>query len=102
MASEEVIAQLRRATALDPEDDTYTTELLSALIDELGFETAASTIWREKAASVVDLVDMTESGSTRRLSQLREGYLKMAETVGPVDTTPGADGASFTVGIQRV
>jgi hypothetical protein len=38
----------------------------------------ASVIWREKAASYADLVDVSESGSSRKLSDLRKGALEQA------------------------
>lgn len=101
MATESEIAALRRMTALLPGDEVYTDSLLGGLIDDLGFETAASQIWREKAASAANLVDMSESGSSRSLSQLREGYLEMADALGPKDPTTPAAG-SFTIAVERV
>jgi hypothetical protein len=101
MASESEIASLRRATALDPADPVYTDSLVGGMIDDLGFETAAATIWREKAASVAGLVDTTESGSSRALSQLRDGYLEMANAINP-DVTGSPAGSSFTVAVDRV
>lgn len=100
MASTEQVASLRRATALEPDDPIYTDSLLGGMIDDLGYEAAAATVWREKAAAVAGLVDTTESGSSRRLSQLREGYLAMATATDP--TQVGTGGISYTVGIERV
>lgn len=100
MADQSQIESLRRMTALEEDDPTYTDSLLGGMIDDLGFEAAASQIWREKAATVAGLVDMTESGSTRRLSQLRESYLAMGTAVNPPDTVD--PGGSFTVEIERV
>ena len=99
MASESDIAALRRATALDPADPVYTDSLLGGMIDDLGFEAASAQIWREKAAAVAGLVDTSESGSSRALSQLRSGYLDMASAVDPGTVVPGG---SYTVGIDRV
>lgn len=101
MATESQIARLRRVTDLSDEDETYTDGLLSALIDEIGLETAASTIWREKAAGYASLIDVTESGSSRRLSQLHDQAIKMAGVVGPVDEGTVTTGGSFVVGIVR-
>jgi hypothetical protein len=101
MASDTDIARLRRATNLTADDEIYTDELLSGMIDDLGFETAASTIWREKAATYSGLVDTTESGSSRRLSQLQEQALKMAAGLGGDDEVT-TTGGSFTVEIERV
>lgn len=100
MATESEIARLRRMTALDASDATYTESLLGGMIDDLGFENAASQIWREKAAAAAGLVDMSESGSSRSLSQLRKGYLEMATAVNP--STEAVTGGSFTVGVERI
>ena len=99
MASDDQIARLRRMTALDANDPVYTTSLLGGMIDDLGFEAAAAQVWKEKAATVAGLVDTTESGSSRSLSQLRKGYMEMAEGV---DAGVPATGGSFTVEIERV
>lgn len=100
MASAEDIAALRRATAVAADDAVYTDSVLGGMIDQLGFPAASATVWREKAAAVAGLVDTTESGSSRRLSQLREGYLEMAKAAHPEDT--GTGGISYVVGIERV
>jgi hypothetical protein len=86
-------------TALDADDAVYTDTVIDGMIEDLGFEAAASAVWQEKAASVAGLVDTTESGSSRRLSQLREAYLEMGGAIGG-DTSTGA--GSFTVEIERV
>lgn len=101
MASEAEVARLRRITDLADDDSVYTDTLLGQLIDNLGIETAASQIWKEKAARYAGLVDTTESGSSRRLSQLWEHALKMGDEFTPVDPTP-AGGSSYTVEIERV
>lgn len=101
MATEAEVARLRRITDLAENDPVYTESLLGLMIDDLGFETAASQIWKEKAAVYAGLVDTTESGSSRRLSQLHDHALKMGEALTPVDPTP-AGGSSYTVEIERV
>lgn len=95
-----IIARFRRMTALDVEDPIYTDAIIGGMIDDLGFETAAASVWREKAASVAGLVDTTESGSSRRLSQLREAYIAMGGVVNPV--TEVTTGGTYTVEIERV
>lgn len=101
MASDTEIGMLRRMTALSEDDPVYTDSLLGGMIDDLGMEAAVAQVWREKAASVADLVDITESGSSRSLSALRKGYLEMAEA-GKADDTTTSGGRSFTVEIERV
>jgi hypothetical protein len=70
------------------------------MIEDLGFEAAAAAVWQEKAASVAGLVDVTESGSSRRLSQLKDAYLAMGTAVGGV--VQESTGGTFTVEIERV
>lgn len=48
-------------------DDTYDMRLLAA------------TIWEAKAAEAVDVVDVSESGSSRSMGQVHGHALKMAE-----------------------
>jgi hypothetical protein len=101
MATESELARFRRMTDLDPEDETYTDSLVDGMIEDLGFETAAATVWREKAAAAASLVDTTESGSSRRLSALKDSYLAMAKQI--VDESiPDRAKASYTVEIERV
>ncbi len=99
MADEAEIARFRRLTALSADDEVYTDAIVDGMIEDLGFEAAVAAVWQEKAASVAGLVDTTESGSSRRLSQLREAYLGMASAANP---PADASGASFTVEIERV
>jgi len=104
MADASQIEQLRRLTALAEDDPIYTNEVLGLYIDNLGsVEAAAGAVWKEKAAALVGLVDVTESGSSRRLSQLYDQALKMGGAFGSDDDDTGEPGrASFTVGIERV
>lgn len=99
MPTESEIASLRRATGLEADDETYTDELLDGILEDLGFDAAVKAIWREKAATYAGLVDMTESGSSRRLSQLSENALKIA---GSWTTEEEVTGSSYTVEIERV
>jgi hypothetical protein len=103
MASDEDIARLRRLTDTVSVTDPYTDELLEQMIDQLGFDPAAAAIWNEKAAAYASMVDTTESGSSRSLSQLHKMALEMASKVNPQEETPIDTGrSSFTVGIERV
>lgn len=99
MADEATIARFRRMTALAADDAVYTDAVIDGMIEDLGFEAAAASVWREKAATVAGLVDTTESGSSRKLSQLREAYLDMGGVIGG-DAETG--GGSYTVEIERV
>jgi hypothetical protein len=99
MADEATLARFRRMTALADDDLVYTDAVIDGMIEDLGFEAAASAVWQEKAAGVAGLVDTTESGSTRRLSQLHEQFLAMGGALGG---GAAAGGGSFTVEIERV
>lgn len=101
MASTDELAALRRATALDPSDTVYTDELLSDLIDSLGsLSAAAAQVWREKAAATAGMVDTTESGSSRKMSDLHKNALEIAGGFAAVDATARLR-RSFTTPIER-
>jgi len=101
MATDTQLAQIRRMTALEIDDETYTDSLLGGMIDDLGMEAAVKQVWTEKAAAVASLVDITESGSSRSFSRLRDAYLSMASAAAAAET-PAKTTGSFTVGITRV
>lgn len=79
MATSEQITQFRRMigelTDAEPWTDAYISDLIDA---SASMNAAASQGWLEKAATYAGMVDMGESGSTRRLSQLRTSALEMA------------------------
>jgi hypothetical protein len=97
MATPAQVDQLRRMTnykATDPYDDTQ----LSALIDEMGsLNRVAERMWNEKAAEAAELVNVSESGSSRSLGDAHKNALAMAryykaladevDVETPVDTT---------------
>ncbi|MFJ6198833.1 hypothetical protein [Micromonospora sp. NPDC092111] len=87
-------------TDLSEDDETYTSDLLGLMIDDLGIEMAAATVWKEKAAKYAGLVDVTESGSSRRLSQLYDQALRVGNSFIP-DPTDDTRGRSFTVEVER-
>lgn len=79
MATETQIASLRRMIDDVDAPTSYSDTDLNARIDEAGStEQAASVIWREKAASYSTLVDVSESGSSRKLSDLRKAAMEQA------------------------
>jgi hypothetical protein len=107
MASNDELAALRRAADLDDADVVYTDTLLGALIDSYGVNGSAAIVWREKAAQYVSLVNTTEAGSSRSMSDLYEHAREMAELYTrlaneneiPVDENAGY---SYTIAIERV
>jgi hypothetical protein len=99
MATVEEIAQLRLLVDIPVADPPYTDAYLSDLIDAYGMDTSASIIWRQKAAKAASFVDMTESGSSRKLSQLRQAALEMAGSFQPGEESAAAP---FVIPIERL
>lgn len=78
MADQEDI-DLLRTYVDEPTVDNWTDEALSGLIDEIGLESAAARIWRQKQARFSKLVDVTEAGASRKMSQAFAHAQKMSE-----------------------
>lgn len=79
MATATQVTSLRRMVDDVAAPQQYDDNELSTRIDEAAsLEQAASVIWREKAASFSTLVDVSESGSSRKLSDLRKAALEQA------------------------
>lgn len=79
MATAEQLAELRRFINEPDNVDPYTDAFLNALIDGHGGDVAATAadLWRQKASSYADLVDVQEGSSRRSLSKLYEQALGM-------------------------
>jgi hypothetical protein len=94
---------LVRENTDEPTTDTYTDEAILALLDREGSVRAASyAIWRSKAAKYSGLVDTSESGSSRRNSQLASNALTMMKEYAPIsEEVAQAATGPFTVGITR-
>lgn len=82
MATVEQVALLRKMVA-EPDDTTYTDEMLGILIDSFGTDaalplsSAASAIWFQKAASYAELVNISEGGSSRANGELYKRATEM-------------------------
>lgn len=103
MADQVDIDMLRRATGIMDDTEPYTDEALSALLDSLGFNIAAAQLWEELAAKYSTAVDMSESGSSRSLSQLHRNALTMAGRYRELENQDVGTTrkSSYTVGIER-
>lgn len=107
MASVDQIAALRRAVDVADDDTTYTEQLLGALFDALGHNTAALTIWREKMATYAKMVTVAEGGASRAMSDLyrhAKEMVEMYERLVANEAVPGTDdldGYAYTVPIER-
>jgi hypothetical protein len=81
MADATTIADLRRLINEPDDVEPWTDIVLSTRLDAWtgDINSLAAVIWREKAASYSDLVDIQEGNSNRKLSQLYAQALKMAD-----------------------
>lgn len=93
--SADQLAQLRRMIAEPTDANGYTDELLLAgaeaffMNDVYDLRAYAGSLWEEKATNVADLVNTSESGSSRSMSQIFDHYMALAARFRvPGDTTP--------------
>lgn len=77
MATSEHVSLVRAYTD-EPTEDAWTDAALGALIDELGVDSATSRVWAEKQARYSKLVDVSEAGASRKMSQAFDQATKMA------------------------
>jgi hypothetical protein len=98
MATPDQVALLRRMIGEPSDVAPWTDQYLSELIDanDGDLNGSALSAWTDKAASYAALVDTTESGSSRRLSQLQEQALKMASYYGAAKGPEGSVDALTT------
>lgn len=103
MATADQIAALRRAVNIMSTVAPYTDAFMSALIDQEGnVASAAAVIWREKAAAYASSVDMTESGSSRKFSDLHKNALELAAAYEAESSqVVSQTGGSYVVQIER-
>jgi hypothetical protein len=78
MATTQELAELRLNTKQPLNEEPYTDDFMMGMIDEYGVDGASGKIWRAKAAAVSNLVDVSEGGSSRKMSQVFEQYTKNA------------------------
>lgn len=61
--------------------EPWTDSALSKIIDENAtLDAAAATIWRNKAANVAHLVNISEGGSSRSMGDLYKNYIAVASS----------------------
>jgi len=105
MATSDQITQFRRMIGELTDVEPWTDAYISSLIDaSTSLNAAASQAWLEKAGYYASMVDTTESGSGRRLSQLRTGALEMSEyykKLAEGDAEEDLTGYAYTVEIER-
>lgn len=104
MATAEEIAALRLLIA-EPTEATYTDVALGTLLDGATNQfVVAYEIWTQKSAAVAGLVDISEGGSSRKMGDLYEQYLSMAEQMRQraVSATQPPDGFGSGIRIRRL
>lgn len=107
ISSPEQIQQLRRFTGeTDVDASEYSDEDMdAAIVAEAGnLRAAAAVIWDQKAAKAAALVDVSESGSSRRMSQVYANALAMAKGLRDGDAAgelPAASGTRNRAIIRR-
>jgi len=85
VASVQEIAEVRYNTNEPNDAEPFTDVVVSDLIDAGGVNSASAVIWRRKAASASDYVDVTEAGSSHKFSDLQDNYLEMAKLFDEAD-----------------
>jgi hypothetical protein len=103
MATPDQIAALR-GLLNDPEGTEFSDDELSDIIDEATtVNGAASVVWTRKAASYSSLVDVSESGSSRKMGDLYKNALAMAKYFGELDNQEDeVDGTGGPIVISRI
>ncbi len=95
MATAEEIAAFRLMIDQADDEQPYSDLQLSNRIDAAASrEALAAEIWREKAASYASLVNVTESGSSRSMSDLHKNAIAMAKSFGDADTSAPGSGVA--------
>lgn len=103
MASPEQIAALRQL--INEPDDTngWTDDSLGGLIDSgLTLNGAAGSVWNIKAGQYSSLVDVSESGSSRKLGDLHKNALAMALRFRALDAEEAETAEPAGIVIQRI
>lgn len=77
MATPQQIAELRIDIQELEDTEPYTDEFLSGMLDAYGENLTKIKIWTAKRNAVAALVDISEGGSSRKMSQLFDNYAKI-------------------------
>lgn len=91
MATPNEIAELRGLIQEPNNVDPWTDEFLGGLIDRYGLEKSAKSVWKQKAAGYVEIVSISEGGSSRSNSDIHRNALAMVDAF-----DDGDDGTAHT------
>lgn len=78
MADPSDIAEVRKNADLADDDAYYTDDLLGTLIDFNGVAGTSAIVWAQKAAALVEEVDVTEGSASHKFTDLHKNALNMA------------------------
>lgn len=78
MATPDQLDTVRQNTD-EPTEETFSDVLLSALIDAEGVDGASATVWERKAGAAAKLVNTSEGGASRSLSDISKAATGMAQ-----------------------
>lgn len=104
MATFEQISELRGLTGEPDNVDPWTDSTLDDIIDTNGGDVrkAASAVWTTKAANAAHLVDISEGGSSRKMSDVYKNALEMARVyAAPADIGLSGVRRATTRAIER-
>jgi len=101
VATPEQVAEVRENTA-EPDPENWGDDAISLLIDQEGVNGASATIWRKKAASFAQLVDVEEAGSSHKFSQLSKSALEMVARYADLPNDGGALDTGGRVKIRSI
>lgn len=94
MATAAEVAEVRENTN-EQTEETYSDSYVGALVDAGSVASASAVIWTRKAAAFAELVNTSEAGASRSLSDLHKNALAMATKF------EGLAAPAGTVGIGR-
>lgn len=80
MATPQQIVELRFEVKEPDNIEPYTDQFLSDMLDTYGASGSAQRVWIAKRNAVANLVDITEGGSSRKMSQLFDNYEKIVNS----------------------
>lgn len=103
MATPDEIARVREYVAEPNDDGGWTSPRIGTYVDEANADlyAAAAEIWGVKASAYAALVDVSESGSSRRMSSLHQNALEREAYYRGRSRVASTAGAPFTVPIRR-
>lgn len=95
------VVELRRMVD-EPSEDTYTDAELSDRLSTSNKFAVARDIWRDKMAAASSLVNMSEGGSSRSMSQAYDHAREMAELYDGFANSAADDGTAGHAVLRKI